>query len=135
MLRVHISKYIIFVHRGSYYCPHCWVTRDKIQSGATLIVSPSSISFQWIEEIQKHIRQKDVRMLFYKGSKESGYIQPRTLGMLPFESSELKPHNGLAHLIYTIQPPALLFHGQAKDNNKKGETVSGQRGFQTFIYK
>ena len=95
--------------RGAYYCPHCWVTRDKIQSGATLIVSPSSISFQWIEEIQKHIRQKDVRMLFYKGSKESGYIQPRTLGMLPFDSFELKPHNGLAFIvnlnwIYTIIP-------------------------------
>ena len=45
-----------------------------------MIVSPSSISFQWIEEIQKHIKHKDIKMLFYKGSKETGYIQPRTLG-------------------------------------------------------
>ena len=115
-----------YVHRGAYYCPHCWVTRDKIQSGATLIVSPSSISFQWIEEIQKHIRQKDVRMLFYKGSKESGYIQPRTLGMLPFDSFELNPHNGLASIvnlnwIYTIiqefqfKASVLVFHGQTSN--------------------
>ena len=69
-------------YRGEYCCPHCWVQREKVQSGATLIVSPSSISFQWIEEIQKHIKHKDIKMLFYKGSKDNGYIQPRTLGRL-----------------------------------------------------
>ena len=53
--------------------------REKVKSGATLIVSPSSISFQWIEEIQKHVKHKDIKMLFYKGSKEMGYMQPRTL--------------------------------------------------------
>ena len=66
-------------YRGEYFCPHCWVTREKVKSGATLIVSPSSISFQWIEEIQKHVKHKDIKMLFYKGSKEMGYMQPRTL--------------------------------------------------------
>jgi hypothetical protein len=44
--------------RGEYVCPHCWVQSEKVQSGATLIVSPSSISFQWIEEIQKHVKHK-----------------------------------------------------------------------------
>ncbi len=39
-------------------CPHCWVQGEKVQSGATLIVSPSSISFQWIQEIQKHVKHK-----------------------------------------------------------------------------
>ena len=67
-------------YRGEYFCPHCWVQRDKVESGATLIVSPSSISFQWIEEMQKHIKHKDIKMLFYKGAKDNGYIQPRTLG-------------------------------------------------------
>ena len=67
-------------YRGEYFCPHCWVQMDKVESGATLIVSPSSISFQWIEEMQKHIKHKDIKMLFYKGSKDNGYIQPRTLG-------------------------------------------------------
>ena len=66
-------------YRGEYVCPHCWVTRKKVKSGATLIVSPSSISYQWIEEIQKHIKHKDIKMLFYKGSKEMGYMQPRIL--------------------------------------------------------
>ena len=53
-------------------------------------------------------------MLFYKGSKESGYIQPRTLGMLPFESSELKPHNGLAHLIEFTQFKPLLSYSMVR---------------------
>ena len=66
-------------YRGDYVCPHCWVQKEKVKSGATLIVSPSSICFQWIEEIQKHIKHKDIKMLFYKGSKEMGYMQPRTL--------------------------------------------------------
>ncbi len=65
--------------RGDYYCPHCWTLQPPVESGATLIVSPSSISYQWIEEILKHIRHKNVRMLFYKGTKASGYIQPRDL--------------------------------------------------------
>ena len=65
--------------RGEYVCPHCWTLEEPVESGATLIVSPSSISYQWIEEIQKHIKHKNVRMLFYKGTKASGYIQPRDL--------------------------------------------------------
>ena len=65
--------------RGDYFCPHCWTLKDPVESGATLIVSPSAISYQWIEEIQKHIKDKNVRMLFYKGTKASGYIQPRAL--------------------------------------------------------
>eukprot|EP00095_Tigriopus_kingsejongensis_P004239 maker-scaffold711_size108467-snap-gene-0.24 protein:Tk04239 transcript:maker-scaffold711_size108467-snap-gene-0.24-mRNA-1 annotation:"e3 ubiquitin-protein ligase shprh" len=65
--------------RGNYLCPHCWTTQAPLPSGATLIVSPSTISYQWIEEIQKHIRHKKVRMLFYEGAKQAGYIQPRDL--------------------------------------------------------
>ena len=65
--------------RGEYFCPHCWTLQEPVESGATVIVSPSSISYQWIEEIQKHIKHKNVRMLFYKGTKASGYIQPRDL--------------------------------------------------------
>ncbi|TRY78378.1 hypothetical protein TCAL_01692 [Tigriopus californicus] len=66
-------------YRGDYLCPHCWTLQDPVQSGATLIVSPSTISYQWIEEIQKHVRDKKVRMLFYEGTKQAGYIQPRDL--------------------------------------------------------
>jgi len=68
-------------YRGKYVCPHCWVkpNREPLKSAATLIVSPSTISYQWIEEIQKHVRHKDIKMLFYRGSKHMGYMQPRTL--------------------------------------------------------
>ena len=66
-------------YRGEYICPHCWTLQKPVSSGATLIVSPSSISYQWIEEIKKHIRHKNVRMLFYEGTKQTGYIQPRDL--------------------------------------------------------
>ena len=92
--------------RGAYFCPHCWVQRDKIESGATLIVSPSSISFQWIEEIQKHIKHKQIKMLFYKGSKESGYIQPRTLGKLPFSHGIVKKQRN--NLIFELNSVLLL---------------------------
>ena len=65
--------------RGPYICPHCWAQEPPVESKATLIISPSSISYQWIEEIQKHIKNTKVRMLFYEGTKASGYIQPRDL--------------------------------------------------------
>ena len=55
-------------YRGDYVCPHCWVQKEKVKSGATLIVSPSSICFQWIEEIQKHIKHKDIKMLLPEGT-------------------------------------------------------------------
>jgi len=66
-------------YRGEYLCPHCWTLNEPVASGATLIVSPSSICYQWIEEIKKHVRRKNVKMLFYEGTKQAGYIQPRTL--------------------------------------------------------
>ncbi|KAK7079811.1 hypothetical protein SK128_008529, partial [Halocaridina rubra] len=32
--------------RGEYICPHCWTQETPVISGATLIVTPSSISYQ-----------------------------------------------------------------------------------------
>ena len=105
-ISVHNKKYLTLRCRGAYFCPHCWVQRDKIESGATLIVSPSSISFQWIDEIQKHIKHKQIKMLFYKGSKESGYIQPRTLGKLPFSHGIVKKQRN--NLIFELNSVLLL---------------------------
>ncbi|KAG8225016.1 hypothetical protein J437_LFUL006027, partial [Ladona fulva] len=65
--------------RGDYYCPHCWQERDPIPSGATLIVSPRSIAFQWMDEIQQHIRKKDLKVLYYERMCHEGYTQPRLL--------------------------------------------------------
>ena len=33
-------------YRGEYVCPHCWTQETPVVSGATLIVTPSSISYQ-----------------------------------------------------------------------------------------
>ncbi|KAK4288850.1 hypothetical protein Pmani_038148 [Petrolisthes manimaculis] len=66
-------------YRGPYFCPHCWTQESPVISGATLIVSPSAISYQWVNEIMKHLKQKSIRMLVYKGVATQGYIQPRDL--------------------------------------------------------
>ncbi|CAB4054915.1 SHPRH [Lepeophtheirus salmonis] len=47
-------------HRGEYKCPHCWAESKPVPSKGTLIVSPDSISYQWIEEIQKHVTKKGI---------------------------------------------------------------------------
>ncbi|XP_064122069.1 E3 ubiquitin-protein ligase SHPRH-like [Macrobrachium nipponense] len=67
-------------YRGDYICPHCWTQETPVVSGATLIVTPSSISYQWKDEILKHLKQKSIRMLVYKGVATQGYMQPRYLG-------------------------------------------------------
>lgn len=59
----------------------------KVESGATLIISPNAIVHQWIEEIQKHIKHTNISVLFYKGTKCEGYIQPRKLVYLLKKSS------------------------------------------------
>ncbi|KAF6025413.1 SHPRH [Bugula neritina] len=66
--------------RGAYKCPHCHAASKPIKSGATLIVTPSSISHQWREEIHKHIGSSGLKVLEYEGvSPTSGYVQPMTL--------------------------------------------------------
>lgn len=34
---------------------------------------------QWVEEIKKHVRQKALKLLLYRGVHHQGYVQPRTL--------------------------------------------------------
>nr|XP_045617516.1 E3 ubiquitin-protein ligase SHPRH-like [Procambarus clarkii]XP_045617517.1 E3 ubiquitin-protein ligase SHPRH-like [Procambarus clarkii] len=63
-------------YRGVYICPHCWTQEKPVVSGATLIVTPSSISYQWVNEIMKHLKHKAIRMLVYKGVSTQGYMQP-----------------------------------------------------------
>ncbi|XP_066993133.2 E3 ubiquitin-protein ligase SHPRH [Anabrus simplex] len=65
-------------NRGSYLCPRCWRNEEPVVSGATLIVSPSSISGQWLSEIQKHIRG-DFSVLTYRGVQKDGFLQPYDL--------------------------------------------------------
>ena len=91
-------------YRGEYYCPHCWYTMPPCESKATLIVSPASIAYQWIDEMKRHL-SADIKVLFYRGTKTSGYIQPRqlasnydivvtTYGVLQSETNYVDlPHN------------------------------------------
>ncbi|RWS11570.1 E3 ubiquitin-protein ligase SHPRH-like isoform X5 [Dinothrombium tinctorium] len=63
-----------------YYCPHCWTSGKVplIESRATLIIAPSSISHQWIEEIMKHVDCDSLEIRTYSGVT-TGYIQPYDL--------------------------------------------------------
>lgn len=67
------------VARVPFLCPHCLLQRPPTPSGATLIVSPSSICHQWVDEISKHVRPGAVRVLVYEGVHKKGFIQPATL--------------------------------------------------------
>ncbi|KAF3845595.1 hypothetical protein F7725_008758 [Dissostichus mawsoni] len=71
-----------------FYCPHCLVAAPPLCSGATLIISPSSICHQWGEEIQRHVYQGVKRHFIklnvvfsqvYQGVKRHGFLQPRLL--------------------------------------------------------
>lgn len=46
-----------------FYCPHCLVAMKPVSTGGTLIISPSSICHQWVEEINRHIRSSSLRVL------------------------------------------------------------------------
>lgn len=50
-----------------YLCPHCIVNAEPIQAKTTLVVTPSTISHQWIQEIQKHVKSTHLKIFFYKG--------------------------------------------------------------------
>ncbi|XP_058471477.1 E3 ubiquitin-protein ligase SHPRH isoform X1 [Solea solea] len=62
-----------------FYCPHCLVAMKPVSTVATLIISPSSICHQWVEEINRHIRSSSLRVLVYQGVKKHGFIQPHML--------------------------------------------------------
>ncbi|NXL94438.1 SHPRH ligase, partial [Alectura lathami] len=62
-----------------FYCPHCLVAMKPVSSGATLIISPSSICHQWVDEIYRHVRRSCLRVLVYQGVKKHGFLQPHVL--------------------------------------------------------
>ncbi|XP_033741490.1 E3 ubiquitin-protein ligase SHPRH-like [Pecten maximus] len=65
--------------RGNFRCPHCHASSPPIKSGATLIISPSSICHQWVDEILKHICSQSLKVFVYTGVNKLGFIQPHTL--------------------------------------------------------
>lgn len=63
-----------------YECPDCWKKSGRIiESKATLIVSPLAIKYQWMSEIQRHVKDSSFRVFIYDGVKNSGWISPREL--------------------------------------------------------
>ncbi len=66
--------------RETFICLPCHDKIPPISSSCTLIVTPSIISSQWIEEINKHLNKK-LNILFYNGAMR-GFIQPRDLAKL-----------------------------------------------------
>ncbi|KAJ8314753.1 hypothetical protein KUTeg_006903 [Tegillarca granosa] len=66
-------------YRGEFKCPHCHVSSPPVVSGATLIISPSSICHQWVDEILKHIKKESLKVFVYTGVNKQGFIQPMTL--------------------------------------------------------
>ncbi|RDD45665.1 E3 ubiquitin-protein ligase SHPRH [Trichoplax sp. H2] len=68
-----------FDYCSEYICPHCIVRKPTIASGATLIISPSSIAYQWKEEIMRHIDKAGFKAMIYKGVAKEGFINPSVL--------------------------------------------------------
>ncbi|NXM81877.1 SHPRH ligase, partial [Oenanthe oenanthe] len=62
-----------------FYCPHCLVAMKPVPTGATLIISPSSICHQWVDEINRHVRSSSLQVLVYQGVKKHGFLQPHML--------------------------------------------------------
>ncbi|KAM4695222.1 E3 ubiquitin-protein ligase SHPRH [Discoglossus pictus] len=62
-----------------FYCPHCLVAMKPVPTGATLIISPSSICHQWVDEINRHVRSSSLRVMVYQGVKKHGFLQPQML--------------------------------------------------------
>ncbi|KAM3931910.1 E3 ubiquitin-protein ligase SHPRH isoform 1-T3 [Leptodactylus fuscus] len=62
-----------------FYCPHCLVAMNPVPTGATLIISPSSICHQWVDEINRHVRSSSLHVMVYQGVKKHGFLQPQML--------------------------------------------------------
>ncbi|XP_038077959.1 E3 ubiquitin-protein ligase SHPRH-like isoform X2 [Patiria miniata] len=62
-----------------YLCPMCCIEQPTVPSGATLIISPSTICHQWIDEINRHIQTQTLNILVYQGVKKHGFLQPQML--------------------------------------------------------
>ncbi|KAG8444169.1 hypothetical protein GDO86_009376 [Hymenochirus boettgeri] len=62
-----------------FYCPHCLVAMKPVPTGATLIISPSSICHQWVDEINRHVQSSSLQVMVYHGVKKHGFLQPQML--------------------------------------------------------
>lgn len=57
----------------SFLCPRCLTKVKPYPSGCTLIITPSVIMHQWIDEVEKHFKHKNLKVLLYKGCGDVRY--------------------------------------------------------------
>ncbi|GFU38399.1 e3 ubiquitin-protein ligase SHPRH [Nephila pilipes] len=64
-----------------YMCPYCCVEPSMVpvSSRATLIVSPSAILYQWVQEIDRHVRKNTLKIFLYNGVEHHKFINPKIL--------------------------------------------------------
>ncbi|XP_052831271.1 E3 ubiquitin-protein ligase SHPRH [Octopus bimaculoides] len=68
-----------YINDQPFLCPHCQVASEPVPSGATLIVVPLSIRYQWLEEIKKHVKENTFKVFVYEGVGRQRYISPYKL--------------------------------------------------------
>ena len=68
--------------KEKFLCPRCCTLQKPIPSGCTLIITPTVISHQWIDEIKKHINNRNLKILLYQGCAHHGFLQPLDLADL-----------------------------------------------------
>ncbi|KAH1005134.1 hypothetical protein HUJ04_006175 [Dendroctonus ponderosae] len=66
----HISCLAWRPELGPYKCPQCWEAADLIESKATLIVVPATLSRQWCREMETHLKY-GLKVLHYEGCTNS----------------------------------------------------------------
>ncbi|XP_077476822.1 E3 ubiquitin-protein ligase SHPRH [Stigmatopora argus] len=99
-----------------FYCPHCLVAMTPVSTGATLIISPSSICHQWVEEINRHVRSASLRVLVYQGVKKHGFIQP---GVLAEQDVVITTYDVLRSELNYVDIPHSNGHDARRFRNQK----------------
>lgn len=96
----------------SYTCPNCWKSSNIIiESGCTIIVTPSTIKHQWKDEIAKHINKPNFKVLIYEGLSRGGWISPM----------ELKDYDVIITDYNTLIKE--LYYFESKGKNLRGKKI------------
>ncbi|CAO1410529.1 unnamed protein product [Diamesa serratosioi] len=98
----------------TYICPNCWKLSDTIiDSGCTIIVTPSTLKHQWKDEIEKHISKVNFKVLMYEGLSKGGWISPM----------ELKDYDVIITDYKTLQSELYYFESQSKNLRQQKKFV------------
>ncbi|XP_032001942.1 E3 ubiquitin-protein ligase SHPRH isoform X2 [Hylobates moloch] len=101
-----------------FYCPHCLVAMEPVSTRATLIISPSSICHQWVDEINRHVRSSSLRVLVYQGVKKDGFLQPHFLA-----------EQDIVIITYDVLRSELNYVGIPHSNSEDGRRLRNQKRY------